>query len=219
MGGLFDAPGADPVPRDGHEEKAHLDRLRRLADDCAHTVGAALPHLSTEQTAHDMDALRAALGEPTIGFLGVSYGSYLGAAYAAAHPHRVGRMVLDSVVGPWSWHDFDVRQARATAPPTRHPLPPGWHATPTATASATPLAPSASPTPAYAPASRVIPSTASAPPTSTAPSTALSAAPSAGPPSATACTATCATARSPGYAPPRTSPGPRPVPTKPPTAS
>ncbi|WP_407552313.1 alpha/beta hydrolase [Streptomyces sp. Pv4-95] len=113
MGGLFDAPGADPVPRDGHEEKAHLDRLRRLADDCAHTVGAALPHLSTEQTAHDMDALRAALGEPTIGFLGVSYGSYLGAAYAAAHPHRVGRMVLDSVVGPWSWHDFDVRQARA----------------------------------------------------------------------------------------------------------
>ncbi|MEV0368314.1 alpha/beta hydrolase [Streptomyces sp. NPDC050636] len=113
MGGLFDAPGPDPVPRDHPAERAHLRGLRQLAVDCAQGAGAALPHLSTVQTAHDMDALRAALGERTIGFLGVSYGSYLGAAYAAAHPHRVGRMVLDSVVGPWDWHDFDVRQARA----------------------------------------------------------------------------------------------------------
>ncbi|UQA94883.1 alpha/beta hydrolase [Streptomyces halobius] len=113
MGGLFNTPGPDPVPRDSPAERAFLDGLRQLAADCAEGVGTALPHLSTVQTAHDMDTLRAALGEPTIGFLGVSYGSYLGAAYAAAHPHRVGKMVLDSVVGPWDWHDFDVRQARA----------------------------------------------------------------------------------------------------------
>ncbi|MEB3367685.1 alpha/beta hydrolase [Saccharopolyspora sp. S2-29] len=40
-----------------------------------------------------------------------SYGIYLGAAYAAQLPDRVGRMVLDSVVSPDRWHDFDVRQA------------------------------------------------------------------------------------------------------------
>ncbi|MFG2193995.1 alpha/beta fold hydrolase [Streptomyces sp. NPDC048639] len=113
MGGLFDAPGADPVPRGAAAERAHRDMLRRTADDCAAGTRAALPHLDTENTAHDMDVIRAALGEQRISFLGVSYGSYLGAAYAAHYPRRVDRMVLDSVVGPEDWHDFDQRQARA----------------------------------------------------------------------------------------------------------
>ena len=113
MGGHFDTPAADPVPTGRAAERAHLASLRRMADDCAKGAAHALPHLSTEQTAHDMDALRAALGERRTGFLGVSYGSYLGAAYAAAFPGRVGRMVLDSVVGPEEWYDFDLVQARA----------------------------------------------------------------------------------------------------------
>ncbi|MFE7775136.1 alpha/beta hydrolase [Streptomyces sp. NPDC057445] len=113
MGGLFDSPGAEPVPSGHTEEKAYLDSLRRMADDCAAGVGDALEHLSTTQTARDMDAIRSALGERRIGFLGVSYGSYLGAAYAALFPQRVGRMALDSVVGPGKWHDFDLRQSRA----------------------------------------------------------------------------------------------------------
>ncbi|MFC5655165.1 alpha/beta hydrolase [Streptomyces nogalater] len=113
MGGLFDSPAPDPVPAGPAAERAYLDSLRRMADDCAAGAGDALPWLSTAQTARDMDALRAALGEERIAFLGVSYGSYLGAAYAALFPRRAGRMVLDSVVGPWSWYDFDVRQSRA----------------------------------------------------------------------------------------------------------
>ncbi|MEJ8671564.1 alpha/beta fold hydrolase [Streptomyces sp. MS1.AVA.1] len=114
MGGLFAAPGADPVPTTPQTERSYLTSLRDLADDCATGAGkAVLPYLSTEQTADDMDAIRAALGEPRTSFLGVSYGTYLGAAYAARFPHRVGRMVLDSVVGPWDWYDFDVIQSRA----------------------------------------------------------------------------------------------------------
>ncbi|MFG1667062.1 alpha/beta hydrolase [Streptomyces sp. Y7] len=114
MGGLFTAPGADPVPVGPRAERAHLAAQRDMADDCAASAGPQLlRYLSTEQTADDMDAIRAALGEPRTSFLGVSYGSYLGAAYAARHPHRVGRMVLDSVVGPWGWYDFDVIQSRA----------------------------------------------------------------------------------------------------------
>jgi pimeloyl-ACP methyl ester carboxylesterase len=35
------------------------------------------------------------LGEPTLNFLGLSYGTEIGAIYAALFPHRVGRMVLD----------------------------------------------------------------------------------------------------------------------------
>lgn len=114
MGGLFTAPGTDPVPTTPRAERTYLTSLRRMADDCAAGAGTdMLPYLSTEQTAYDMDAIRAALGEPRTNFLGVSYGSYLGAAYAARFPHRVGRMVLDSVVGPWDWYDFDVVQSRA----------------------------------------------------------------------------------------------------------
>ncbi|MEU6083093.1 alpha/beta fold hydrolase [Streptomyces sp. NPDC047108] len=113
MGGLFDAPGADPVPRGAAAERAHRGALRHTAGDCARGTGAALPHLGTENTVRDMDAIRHALGERRISFLGVSYGSYLGAAYAARYPRRVDRMVLDSVVGPEDWHDFDLRQARA----------------------------------------------------------------------------------------------------------
>ncbi|MFB9463879.1 alpha/beta hydrolase [Streptomyces cinereospinus] len=60
-----------------------------------------------------MDAIRTPLGEPVTNSPGVSYGSRLGAAYAALHPHRVGRMVLDSVVGPWSRYAFDAVQSRA----------------------------------------------------------------------------------------------------------
>nr|WP_248505565.1 alpha/beta hydrolase [Streptomyces sp. D2-8] len=113
MGGLFDSPGNDPVPEGTSAERAYLRSLRAMADDCAAHAGRLLPYLSTEQTASDMDAIRAALGAPRTNFLGVSYGSYLGAAYTARFPHRVGRMVLDSVVGPWDWYDFDVLQSRA----------------------------------------------------------------------------------------------------------
>ncbi|CAM5496894.1 alpha/beta fold hydrolase [Streptomyces coeruleorubidus] len=113
MGGLFDSPGSDPVPAGAGAERTYLASLRALADDCATHAGRLLPYLSTRQTAYDMEAIRAALGEPRTSFLGVSYGSYLGAAYTARFPHRVGRMVLDSVVGPGSWYDFDVLQSRA----------------------------------------------------------------------------------------------------------
>ncbi|MFD8295135.1 alpha/beta hydrolase [Streptomyces bauhiniae] len=113
MGGLFGSPGPEPVPVGPVAERAYLGSLRGLADDCAAGGGDVLPYLSTEQTARDMDAIREALGERRTNFLGVSYGTYLGAAYAARFPRRTGRMVLDSVVGPWDWYDFDVIQSRA----------------------------------------------------------------------------------------------------------
>ncbi|MEC4020417.1 alpha/beta fold hydrolase [Streptomyces sp. H27-D2] len=127
MGGLFETPGADPIPPPGTTAPrsptgtARLPAplrplhasLKRTAQDCAQGIGDALPHLNTTNTARDMDAVRAALGEPRISYLGVSYGSYLGAAYTALYPRRVDRMVLDSVVGPESWHAFDLRQATA----------------------------------------------------------------------------------------------------------
>lgn len=47
-----------------------------------------------------MDAIHAALGDETISFLGISYGTYLGAVYATMFPNRVRAMVLDSAYEP-----------------------------------------------------------------------------------------------------------------------
>lgn len=113
MGGLFDHPAPDPVPTDPSGERRFLERARAVAADCADGIGAFREHLGTMATARDLDLVRAALGEPRLTYLGVSYGSWLGAAYATLFPDKTGRMVLDSVVGPEDWTAFGRGQARA----------------------------------------------------------------------------------------------------------
>lgn len=65
---------------------------------CATTIGAARAHYATSDTVADLEDLRAALGAPRWSLDGVSYGSYVAQRYAAAHPDRVDKLVLDSVV-------------------------------------------------------------------------------------------------------------------------
>jgi pimeloyl-ACP methyl ester carboxylesterase len=77
---------------------------RRLADGCARSVdGGLLAQVSTDAVARDMDVVRAALDEERISFLGVSYGTLLGATYATMFPSRVQRMVLDAPLDPELW--------------------------------------------------------------------------------------------------------------------
>ncbi|MGW0826584.1 alpha/beta fold hydrolase [Streptomyces sp. NPDC002845] len=95
--------GTDPTLRtpDGGEAtsdpRAALRQLRRAADECAEHSGPVLPHIGTVNTSRDMDVMRAALGDEKLNYLGFSYGTRLGAVYAAQFPENVGRMVLDGV--------------------------------------------------------------------------------------------------------------------------
>ena len=57
-----------------------------------------IDHMSTVETARDLDVLRAVVGEDDLDYLGYSYGTELGATYAALFPDNVGRTVLDSAV-------------------------------------------------------------------------------------------------------------------------
>ncbi|MFI6382858.1 alpha/beta fold hydrolase [Streptomyces sp. NPDC050658] len=75
-------------------------RQRDLAERCRRTNGDVLPHVSTRNTARDMDVVRAALGAERISYLGYSYGSYLGEVYTKLFPGRTDRMVLDGVIDP-----------------------------------------------------------------------------------------------------------------------
>lgn len=71
-----------------------------VAEQCAaNDREGRLRHLSTANNARDLDRVRAALGEEKASFLGYSYGSALGAAYASMFPERSDRIVLDSNIG------------------------------------------------------------------------------------------------------------------------
>ncbi len=90
----------DQTPDDAAEEQALLTQARTLAAGCEAKNPTLLPHLSTADSARDMDVLRAALGDGQLNYLGKSYGTFLGSTYAGLFPKRVGRFVLDGVVPP-----------------------------------------------------------------------------------------------------------------------
>ncbi|UOX85883.1 alpha/beta hydrolase [Amycolatopsis sp. FBCC-B4732] len=83
------------------------------AKQCADAkTGSMLPHVTTANTARDMDRIRAALGESTVSYLGASYGTYLGAVYTSLFPERSDRFVLDSSLGPGG---YDIEAMRGFA--------------------------------------------------------------------------------------------------------
>ena len=73
---------------------------RRMSKACASNGGALIRHISTLNEARDLDRVRAALGERKVSAWGLSYGTYVGAAYAQLFPHRTDRVVLDSNIEP-----------------------------------------------------------------------------------------------------------------------
>ncbi|MFI6768145.1 alpha/beta hydrolase [Streptomyces sp. NPDC050355] len=94
------APKADPVPDSEADKRAQRKLAKEYAQGCAERSGDLLPYMTTANTARDLDVVRAALGEKKLNYLGVSYGTYLGAVYATLFPDHVRRMLVDSVVDP-----------------------------------------------------------------------------------------------------------------------
>jgi pimeloyl-ACP methyl ester carboxylesterase len=107
----FKPPRPDAVPRTEADERVLLGRAAEYATRCGNFWSWLLPHLTTENSARDMDTIRAALGEEQISYLGFSYGTYLGAVYATLFPDRVKRMIMDSSVDPTSvWYRSNLAQ-------------------------------------------------------------------------------------------------------------
>ena len=63
-------------------------------------VPEILDHADTRSVARDMDVMRALVGDKDLNYLGVSYGTYLGAVYTELFPDNIGRVVLDSAMDP-----------------------------------------------------------------------------------------------------------------------
>ncbi|YCK40362.1 alpha/beta hydrolase [Actinomadura sp. ATCC 39365] len=64
---------------------------------CRAALGPAYAGLTSWQVAHDLDAVRAALGESRLRYLGNGYGSVYGQAYLELFPGRAGRMYLEGL--------------------------------------------------------------------------------------------------------------------------
>ena len=90
--------GTDTSPDTRAEERVLIRRAKAIGARC--TPASHVARVGTQDTARDMDILRAALGDSTLTYIGYSYGTYLGALYADLFPDRVGRLVLDGVVDP-----------------------------------------------------------------------------------------------------------------------
>ena len=88
-----------------------IDRGAANAARCAQhsQVPELLDHVGTRDVARDLDVLRATNGNARLNYLGMSYGTYIGALYADLFPGRVGRTVLDSAMDPAQrWADGDA---------------------------------------------------------------------------------------------------------------
>lgn len=90
----------DPMPSTPEAIAAYRAAFDQVAADCQAASGDLLPYLSEANTARDMDAIRAAMGEPAISYWGWSYGTYLGYLYATLFPTRLRAAVLDGPVDP-----------------------------------------------------------------------------------------------------------------------
>ncbi|MFI1354587.1 alpha/beta hydrolase [Streptomyces sp. NPDC020898] len=81
----------------GDNPRAALEQLRKAAQACVRHSGPVLRHIGTVNASRDLDVMRQALGDKKLNYLGFSYGTRLGAVYAAQFPDKVGRFVLDGV--------------------------------------------------------------------------------------------------------------------------
>ncbi|MCU0299163.1 MAG: alpha/beta hydrolase [Candidatus Nanopelagicales bacterium] len=86
------------IPTTKAQSKSFSRKSAALARRCGKISGWLLPHISTADTARDLDHLRALVGDRGLTYVGLSYGTLLGQTYANMYPRRVRAMLLDGVV-------------------------------------------------------------------------------------------------------------------------
>jgi pimeloyl-ACP methyl ester carboxylesterase len=75
-----------------------LEHFKELGTSCADLTGPLLEHVDSISVARDFDAVRAAMGDDKFSYIGLSYGTVIGTAYAELFPEKIRAMVLDGSV-------------------------------------------------------------------------------------------------------------------------
>lgn len=91
----------DPAPSTPSGVAALVAAGQRFTASCrANSAPGLLTQLGSIANARDMDILRAALGDSKMNYLGFSYGTFQGLAYAELFPTRIRTMTLDGMFDP-----------------------------------------------------------------------------------------------------------------------
>jgi pimeloyl-ACP methyl ester carboxylesterase len=107
---------ADPEVEYTPAGVAHIEsETKDFVARCIEKMGDEfLANVGTTSVIKDLDAMRAALGDKKLTYLGYSYGTRIGSAYAEAYPQNVRAMILDGAVDPNADPvEADIRQAAA----------------------------------------------------------------------------------------------------------
>ncbi|CAN5753185.1 alpha/beta hydrolase [soil metagenome] len=95
---------------------AHINsETKEFVQRCVDKMGKEfLANVGTASVVKDLDAIRAALGDDKLTYLGYSYGTRIGSAYAEEFPQNVRAMILDGAVDPNADPvEEDIKQAKA----------------------------------------------------------------------------------------------------------
>lgn len=107
---------ADNVVEYTPEGVAHIEaETKEFVQRCVDKMGKDfLANIGTASVVRDLDAIRVALGDDKLTYLGYSYGTRIGASYAEAYPEHVRAMILDGAIDPNADPiEADIRQAAA----------------------------------------------------------------------------------------------------------
>ena len=107
---------ADPQVDYTPEGVEHIEKeTKEFVQRCVDKMGKEfLANVGTASVVKDLDAMRAALGDDKLTYLGYSYGTRIGALYAEAYPDKVRAMILDGAVDPNADPtEANIRQAEA----------------------------------------------------------------------------------------------------------
>jgi pimeloyl-ACP methyl ester carboxylesterase len=89
-------PETTVFPKTEQQFQQLVKHNREVGLNCLDKAGDLVRHMDTVSVARDHEALRLALGENKINWLGISYGTQLAANYAQLYPTRTRAMVLDA---------------------------------------------------------------------------------------------------------------------------
>jgi pimeloyl-ACP methyl ester carboxylesterase len=111
-----DRTRADPQVDYSPAGIAHIEsETKAFVARCVDKMGKEfLENVGTASVVRDLDAMRATLGDEKLTYLGYSYGTRIGSAYAETFPQNVRAMILDGAVDPNADPvEADIRQAAA----------------------------------------------------------------------------------------------------------
>lgn len=104
-------PRPNYTPVNQHVERAWLKRSAAYGKACERDGGALLNHVTTADSARDMNSIRIAMGQQKLNYFGFSYGTYLGSVFGTMFPNRLRRAVFDSTVDPThAWYQANLDQ-------------------------------------------------------------------------------------------------------------